>query len=125
MQDEPTPSELIQAVADFIRAEIAPQITGHAAFKLRVSMNALDLVLRQLALASDSDRAEMAGLQALLKAEGSLPDLNRVLAERIAAGEMDLQTPGLADHLWRTTLAKLAVDQPTYAAYQRELKRDA
>jgi hypothetical protein len=24
-------------------------------------------------------------------------------------------------HLWKTTMAKLAVDQPTYAAYQAEL----
>jgi hypothetical protein len=40
---------------------------------------------------------------------------------RIAAGAVDLNTPGLAEHLWATTLAKLAVDQPTYASYRREL----
>jgi hypothetical protein len=28
----------------------------------------------------------------------------------------------LAEHLWQTTLAKLAVDQPNYAAYRREMK---
>jgi hypothetical protein len=32
-----------------------------------------------------------------------------------------LQTPGLADHLWQTTMDKLAVDQPNYAAYKREM----
>jgi hypothetical protein len=26
------------------------------------------------------------------------------------------------EHLWQTTLAKLAVDQPNYAAYKRELE---
>ena len=26
----------------------------------------------------------------------------------------------LVDHLWQTTLDKLAVDQPNYAAYRRE-----
>ena len=36
MQDEPTPTELIKAVADFLRNEIAPVISGHNAFKLRV-----------------------------------------------------------------------------------------
>jgi hypothetical protein len=125
MQDEPTPTELINAVAAFLRAEIAPMISGHNAFKLRVATNALDLVVRQLTLASDSDAAEMAGLSALLQKHGSLADLNRALADRIAAGEADLQTPGLADHLWQTTLAKLAVDQPNYASYKREVKRDA
>jgi hypothetical protein len=63
MQDEPTPGELIKAVAVFLRAEIAPQISGHLAFKLRVSINALDLVTRQLALQQDCDAAEAARLR--------------------------------------------------------------
>ena len=121
MQDEPTPTELIKAVADFLRHEIAPEISGHHAFKLRVSINALDLVTRQLALEQGSDSAEAARLSALLNLQGSLGDLNRALAERIARGEIDLQTPGLTEHLWQTTMDKLAVDQPNYAAYKREL----
>jgi hypothetical protein len=48
-----------------------------------------------------------------------------VLADQIAKGEVDLQTPGLADHLWHTTMDKLAVDQPNYASYKRELERKA
>jgi hypothetical protein len=57
----------------------------------------------------------------LLGIDGALIDLNRVLSEKIAAGEVDLQTPGLAEHLWQTTMDKLAVDQPNYASYKREL----
>ena len=121
MQDEPTPKELIKAVADFLRNEIAPMISGHHAFKLRVSINALDLVTRQLTLQQDSDAAEAARLSRLLGVQGSLTELNRTLADRIAKGEVDLQTPGLADHLWQTTMDKLAVDQPNYASYRREL----
>ena len=121
MQDEPTPTELIKAVADFLRNEITPVIKGHNAFKLRVGINALDLVTRQLMLEPDSDAAETARLSKLLGKQGSLGELNRALADRIASGEMDLQTPGLADHLWQTTMDKLAVDQPNYAAYKREL----
>jgi hypothetical protein len=121
MQDEPTPTELIKAVADFIRNEIMPVIKGHNAFKLRVGINALDLVARQLTLAGDSDMTEAARLKALLGIDGSLLDLNRALSEKIATGELDLKTPGLADHLWQTTMDKLAVDQPNYASYKREL----
>ena len=121
MQDEPTPEELIKAVADFLRNDIAPVISGHNAFKLRVSINALDLVTRQLALESRSDAAEAARLVQLLGKQGSLGELNRLLADRIAKGEIDLQTPGLADHLWQTTMDKLAVDQPNYASYRREI----
>ena len=120
MQDQPTPTELIKAVADFLRNDIAPQISGHDAFKLRVSINALDLVTRQLKLEQGSDAAEASRLSRLLGEQGSLGELNRMLADRIAKGEIDLQTPDLADHLWQTTMDKLAVDQPNYASYRRE-----
>jgi hypothetical protein len=122
MQDEPTPDELIKAVADFLRSDVAPVISGHNAFKLRVSINALDLVMRQLALQQAGDTAEAARLKKLLGMQGTLAELNRALAERVAKGEAGLQTPGLADHLWQTTMDKLAVDQPNYAAYRRELE---
>jgi len=120
MQDEPTPSELIKAVADCLRNELTPELSGHSAFKLRVAINALDLVTRQLALEGGSDAAELTRLSQLLGVDGSLLDLNRALAERIASGAADLPTPGLAEHLWQTTMDKLAVDQPNYAAYRRE-----
>jgi hypothetical protein len=121
MQDEPIPTELIKAVADFLRNDITPQIGGHSAFKMRVAINALDLVTRQLTLESSSDAAEAERLSQLLGRQGSLEEQNRVLASKIANGEADLQTPGLAEHLWQTTMDKLAVDQPNYAAYRREL----
>ena len=123
MQDEPNPEELIKAVADFLRNDIAPQISGHQAFKLRVSINALDLVARQLELQQGSDAAESARLSQILGRQGSLRELNKLLADGIAKGELDLQTPGLARHLWQTTMEKLAVDQPNYASYKRELAK--
>jgi hypothetical protein len=123
VQDEPTRTELISAVANFLRNELTPQVSGHSAFKLRVAINALELVRRQLALQGESDVTELARLSQLLGMDGSLLDLNRALADRIASGEADLNTPGLAEHLWQTTLAKLAVDQPSYAAYRREQEK--
>ena len=123
MQDEPTPTELIKAVADFLRNDIAPQLEGHAAFKLRVGINALDLVGRQLTLAQAADATEINRLTQLLGREGSLMELNRALADGIAGGEFNLQTPGLSEHLWQTTIDKLAIDQPNYASYRRELSR--
>ena len=121
MQDEPTPAELTKAVADFLRNDIIPAITGHNAFKLRVAVNALELVTRQLTLEEGSDAAEAARLTQLLGMQGSLIELNGALADKIANGELDLQTPGLAKHLWQTTMDKLAVDQPNYASYRREV----
>jgi hypothetical protein len=121
MQDEPTPIELTKSVADFLRNEITPLIKGHNAFKLRVAINMLDLVTRQLTLEDKSDATETARLSHLLGQQGSLADLNRALADGIAQGKFDLQTPGLHAHLWQTTMDKLAVDQPNYASYKREM----
>jgi hypothetical protein len=122
MQDDPTPRELIAAAADFLRNDIMPQVKGHSAFKLRVTINALDLVARQLTLEPASDAAEAARLRNVLGRDGPLAELNRALAEGIAKGEIDLETSGVRDHLWQTTLDKLAIDQPNYGSYKRELE---
>jgi hypothetical protein len=120
MQDPPTVTELLEAAAAFLREVAVPQLSGHAAFHARVAANALDVVKRELALRPAAERDEHARLTALLHTDGSLEELNALLSRRIAAGELSLQTPGLAAHLWATTLAKVAIDQPTYASYRRE-----
>ena len=124
MQDQPTPVELINAVAEFLRNDVAPQLSGHSAFKLRVGLNALVLVARQLTLEAAGDAAELERLSKLLGASGSLEDLNRLLSARIARGEVGFQTPGLTEHVWQTTMDKLAIDQPNYASYRRERGRE-
>jgi hypothetical protein len=120
MQDPPTVTELLEATASFLREVAVPQLSGHASFHARVAANALDIVKRELELRPAAERDEHARLQALLHLEGSTEELNALLSRRIAAGELGLQTPGLAEHLWATTLAKVAIDQPTYASYRRE-----
>jgi hypothetical protein len=121
MQDQPTPSEVIGAVAAFLKNVVTAQTTGAVSFQARVAANALEMMRRQLDLAPAEDAAELARLKTLLGHDGSLAELNAELARRIGAGELDLTTPGLSAHLWATTMAKLAVDQPTYAAYRAEL----
>jgi hypothetical protein len=79
------------------------------------------MMRRQLELAPAHEAAEQDRLRALLGIDGDLVSLNAELSRRIAAGEADLSTPGLAEHLWAATLAKMAVDQPTYAAYRASL----
>src|SRR5215469_12060489 len=121
MQDRPSPSELIGAVAAFLKNVVAPETKGALSFNARVAANALEMMKRELDTAPVEDAAELARLKALLGADGSLFDLNAELSRRIEAGEIDLATPGLKDHLWATTLAKLAVDQPTYGGYRAAL----
>jgi hypothetical protein len=125
MQDKPAPADLLATVAHYLRNELMPTLTGHHAFQVRVACNALDLVARQMALEPAENAAEVARLSSLLGHGGSLDALNAELAQAIADGKATLETPGLKEHLWATTLAKLAVDQPQYGSYQREKARDA
>ncbi len=119
MQDLPTPDDLLAAVADFLREQAQPQLSGQAAFHARVAANALDIVRRQLALAPAAEAEELRRLRELLHCDGSLAELNAQLCRRIASGELGTHTPTLVPHLWRTTLDKLAVDQPGYESYRR------
>lgn len=121
MQDPPSARELIRAVAEFLRGHAMPELTGHTAFHARVAANVLDIVERELALAAEANAAERERLRALLGTDGTLEALNRLLCERIETGEVGDDSPGLAEHLWATTLAKLAIDQPGYSAYRRAL----
>ena len=123
MQDRPTPEQLLEAVAAFLREQVVPSTRGPLAFHARVAANALDIARREVALAPAAEARERALLVALLGADAprDVAQLNRLLCERIDADAMDLRTPGLADAMWRITLDKLAVDQPGYDTYQRAI----
>ena len=122
MQDQPTPAEIIGAVAAFLKNVVAAETTGATSFQARVAANALEMMKRQLETQPAEDAAELTRLTALMPGEeGDLFQLNAELSRRIEAGEVDLSTPALKEHLWKTTLAKLAVDQPTYGGYRAAL----
>lgn len=59
------------------------------------------------------------GPESPISAASHLAALNRRLCTEIAAGRLGLDSPELIEHLWLTTLAKLAVDQPRYETYRR------
>jgi hypothetical protein len=120
MQDPPRPAEVLEPIVAFLRT-IVPRLEGHDAFQMRVAASALELIGRELTLAPASDAAELGRLVALIGHDAPLADLNGELSERIASGDIDLDAPGLKQHLWATVMAKLAVDQPRYASYQRAL----
>jgi hypothetical protein len=119
MQDPPSARELVQGVAEFLRERALPELQGHTAFHARIALNVLEIVARELGLAAQAADEERARLQALLGIDGTLEALNRELCARIERGEIGAGTPGLHEHLWATTLAKLSIDQPGYSAYRR------
>jgi hypothetical protein len=123
MQDEPRAAEILPALAKFLRETVTTDHSAHTMFQARVAANACDLAAREAQLAPASDAAELERLTALLGRTGSLAELNAELAARLHDGTLSLETPDLKAHLWATSMAKLAVDQPGYASYRRALKR--
>jgi hypothetical protein len=101
------------------------QLPGGAVFQARVAANAVDLAAREMRLGPQADAQAVARLQALLQHRGALPDLEAELALAIRSGAIDDQSPALRAHLWASTLDKLAIDQPSYAPYQRALQQGA
>jgi hypothetical protein len=119
MREQPDIVELIDAVTHFLRQDAAPKLTGITGFHARVAANALDIVRREIVSGPAATASEAARLQALLGHDGDCEALNAELCERIAGGTVDPEDPALLDHLWRTTLDTLAIDQPKYATFRR------
>lgn len=117
--DQPSIAELVEAVREFLETRAMPELKGHTAFHARVAANALGIVARQLQLGETANAEEKARLIALLGHEGTLEELNRELCKRIREGAAGLETPGLAEHLAKTTRDKVAIDQPNYSGLKR------
>lgn len=99
-----------------------PELQGRTAFHARVAANALEIVERELELAPAAEQAEAERLCVLLgRTDADRDALQRELCRRIRDGQFGLDTPGLMEHLWETTLSRLAVDQPGYASYKLAL----
>lgn len=125
MLDAPPGADLLDAVARLLRDTLIPQLPADAVFAARVAANAVDLVARELRQGGPAQAEASQRLQALLGHGGPLPALEAELATAIRQGRLGADSPGLMDHLWATTLAKLAIDQPTYAPYRHELEHRA
>ena len=119
MQDRPTLSELVESVRLYLEGTALPHLTGHAAFHGKVAVNVLGIVQRELAQGPRNDAAERERLSELLGESGDLQTLNRRLCQRIREGAIDLESPALRDHLRRTAIEKLGIDNPKYASYLR------
>jgi hypothetical protein len=114
-QDRPTASELLSAVADFLREEAMPALDKgepRLGFQMRVAVNSLAILERELRLGPAADARERARLVRLLGKQGSLGDLNRELARQLRTGERDERDGELMAHLEATIADKIAIANP-------------
>lgn len=112
MFDKPGPSLLIAEARRALDAGVA------AGFPQKVVANALGIAQRELERGPELAREEHRRLGALLDEDGDLPALNGMLAAAVRERRIALDDPALLDHLIRTTIAKLEIDQPAYPAFK-------
>lgn len=117
MHDTPSTTELIDAVQRYLNDVARPALTGHAAFSALVASNVLAIVKREIELGAQQRTDEKSRLLSILSADDSeeLQSLNQQLCEKLRAGDVTADTPGLLEHLKTTTISQLAVDQPKYS----------
>lgn len=114
----PDAGRLLQSAVDYLDQDLLPTLEGYHRFHLRVCVNALRIVARELAQGAALEQGEQERLQALLGHPGSVEALNLELAGRLDAGQLPLETPGLAEHLQRTLRAALAINNPAWIEKQ-------
>jgi hypothetical protein len=123
MMDQPSALELVTAVREFIEKHAMPELHGRTAFHARVAANALAIVARELEQGPKANAEEHVRLKTLLGRDGTLDELNRELCRRIRTNGIGLDDPALSAHLVQATLAKVAVDQPSYSGFQHSPHR--
>lgn len=114
MAERPTAAELVEAVREFLERDVAERLEGRDAFQVRIAINALGIVERELTNGPALDAAEHARLAALLDRDGDLETLRRAAAASIRAGDLDSKRAELLAMLRDTTAERLAVTNPRY-----------
>ena len=122
MNNPPSKEELIISIINFLENDIISELKGQKRFHAHVAKNSLNIVLRQLKLEEENNSKEKKRLKEILKIEGDLKDLNQILCEKINNEEIDINNDELIDHLYKTTMEKLSIDQPNYSGYLVEKK---
>jgi hypothetical protein len=116
-QDRPTASELLAAIADFLREEATPVLDRaepRLGFQMRVVANSLAILEREARLGPAADAREHARLVKLLDCNGTLDELNRELARQLRAGQRDERDATLMAHLEATIADKIAIANPKW-----------
>ncbi len=120
MNNPPSKEELITSVIEFIENDIIDELVGQKRFHAHVAKNSLQIILRQLKLEEKNNRFEKNRLKEILKIDKDLNELNKILCQKIDTEEIDINDNDLIDHLFKTTMEKLSIDQPNYSAYLDE-----
>jgi Domain of unknown function (DUF6285) len=115
MQDRPTAPELLDAVAEYLFAELRPEVPREQRFRVLVAANVCAVVAREIRAGEEPDREDLALFAELLGKE--VDDVHVAaseLARRLRSGELDDRIAELAPQLEEHVRRKLEVSRPGY-----------
>lgn len=113
MITHPRTEELAESVRLWID-EIRPTLDPRNAFLARVAANAMATIARELTQGPTAHAEAAARMGEVLGRSGTYDELNAELCERIRAGELTVESPGLLLALQVMAKNQLAIDQPSY-----------
>jgi aminoglycoside phosphotransferase (APT) family kinase protein len=106
--DRPTAPELLDAVAEYLTADVLEATEGRVRFHARVAANVVALVAREIQLGPAQVDAHRARLDAL----GFADDAG--LVEALRTGALDDRLPEIGDTVWEAVCDKVLVANPGY-----------
>ena len=112
----PSARDLLAVVREFLENDIMPAVglDDDKRFNVRVAVNLLATVERELRLGPEADAAEAERLSMLVNGGDSIQEKNRLLARAIREGAVDIGDPKLLDHLRRTLMDTLRINNPKW-----------
>ena len=122
MKAYPESAVMLDAVAQYLRSN--GRSAASSDFNMRVSVNILELVARELRQKDAAEAREYRRLVDLI-GEGELEALRDLFCAGIADGTFRASDPKVLDHLRSTAIDRIAIDQPKYSAYRRAIERQA
>tara|TARA_S200000501_G_scaffold191654_1_gene180449 strand:+ start:16215 stop:16586 length:372 start_codon:yes stop_codon:yes gene_type:complete len=120
MNNPPSKEELLVSIINYIEKDVISELKGEKRFHAHVAKNSLNIILRQLKLEEKNNSLEEKRLKEILKIENDLEEMNKILCNKINNNEIDINDNNLIDHLYKTTMEKLSIDQPNYSGYLAE-----
>jgi hypothetical protein len=114
MQDPPSATELLEAVASFLTDDLMPNLEGRERFHVRVAANLLRIVGREWTLEAGHREEDRRALAALLATDRNLEELADQLVDGIRTGELDMRESEVLDALRGIVRRKLSITNPSY-----------
>ena len=110
-QDRPDAAELLEAVAEYLFAELRPEVPREQRFRVLVAANVCAVVAREIRAGEGPARKDEELFAELLGGDGGAEELSRRLRE----GDLDDRLDELAERLAEHVRRKLEVARPGYA----------